>query len=63
MSNDESKKSGQNLPKPETKSEVVYKGQISEIFNYKESIKEGYQPTDTLNTSNPPSDKGNRDTK
>ena len=70
MSDEKIKKTEQNQPKTEPKKEksIIRIDKISkEIFEISENskigpltkpLKEGYQPTDELDTSDPPVDKG-----
>jgi hypothetical protein len=58
MSDEKVKKSEQNLPKPESEKGKLIKGEINRRLYSEQPIKEGYQPTDKLDTSNPPTDKG-----
>lgn len=41
----------------------LIKGQFEKAWHDEKTIKEGYQPTDILDTSNPPVDKGSDNTK
>lgn len=60
MSDEKVKKTEQSQPKQDSqKGKIkVDKGQINVNLGSEKPIKEGYQPTDKLDTSNPPTDKG-----
>ena len=54
MSDEKIKKSEQKLSKTESSKEKLIKGQSYKKLYSEKPIKEGYQPTDKLDTSNPP---------
>lgn len=63
MSN-EKKHSSESTTKQESGKLVVNKGNIHERSTFSDSpIKEGYQPSDKLDTSRPPTDQGPKDKK
>ena len=55
MSNDKREKV-QNQPTVETNKDVTIRGEYNRWQNSDESVREGYQPTDKLNITNPPID-------
>lgn len=63
MSDEKINKTEQNQPKQDSQKGEIIKGQINERLYSEKPIKEGYQPTDRLDTSNPPVDKGEDKTK
>ncbi len=60
MSDEKIKKSEQSLPDLEPKHDKTKIEKSIETFS-KKPIKEGYQPTDELDTSNPPTDRVDED--
>jgi len=63
MSDEKINKSEQSQPKQDSQKEVIIKGYVNEKLYSERPITEGYQPTDRLDTSNPPVDKGDDITK
>ena len=58
MSEDKIKKTEQSQPISQPKEGEIIKGQINERLYSEQPATEGYQPTDKLDTSNPPTDRG-----
>lgn len=53
----------QSCPVPERSREELVKGQVSEKLYSENPVREGYQPTNKLDTSNPPSNSGGSEKK
>ncbi|MFW6275605.1 MAG: hypothetical protein ACOC2M_03120 [bacterium] len=60
MSKKNIKNSDKSKPNSESQKGRSIKGQLNEKLYNERPIKEGYQPTDRLDTSNPPSGEDNK---